>query len=79
MIRRALELREALDAYAFKLRLSKEDLDKETHLNDYLSDDDWRALKIIKEQLEPLFYLTKELEGNIDLADSVCRASHGAL
>jgi hypothetical protein len=40
MIRRALELREALNAYAFKLRLLKEDLDKETHLNDYLSDND---------------------------------------
>ena len=36
-------------------------------------------LKIIKEQLELLFYLTKELEGNTDLADGVCRASHGAL
>jgi hypothetical protein len=40
IVRRALELREALDTYAFKLRLSKEDLNKETHLNDYLSDDD---------------------------------------
>ena len=79
MIRQALKLREALDAYAFKLRLLKEDLNKETHLNDYLSDDDQRTLKIIKEQLEPLFYLTKELEGNTDLADGACRASHGAL
>jgi hypothetical protein len=40
MVQRALELREALNAYTFKLRLSKEDLDKETHLNDYLSNDD---------------------------------------
>ena len=79
MVRRALKFREALNAYAFKLRLSKEDLNKETYLNDYLSNNDWRALILIKEQLEPLFYLTKSLEGNADLADGVCRASHGAL
>ena len=57
----------------------KKILDKETYLNNYLSDDDWRALKLIKEQLEPLFYLTKSLEGNTDLADGVCRVSYGAL
>jgi hypothetical protein len=79
MIRRALELREALDTYAFQLRLSKEDFDTETFQNDYLSDNEWETLRLIGEQLEPLFRLTKDLEGNADLKDGACKASHGVL
>jgi len=37
MIRRALELKEALDTYAVKLRVSIEDLDTETYKEDYLT------------------------------------------
>jgi hypothetical protein len=48
-------------------------------MSDYLSDDEWDALAIIQKQLEPLFRLTKDLEGNADLKDGVCKASHGAL
>jgi hypothetical protein len=47
--------------------------------NDYLSDDEWHALEIIKDHLEPLFYMTKALEGNADLKDGTCKASHGSL
>jgi hypothetical protein len=34
---------------------------------------------MIKEQLEPLFRVTKGLEGNIDLKDSDCKASYKQL
>jgi hypothetical protein len=37
MIIRALDLREALELYATKLRVSTEDLDKETFEYDYLT------------------------------------------
>jgi hypothetical protein len=37
MILRALLLREALDTYAAKLRLSKDNLDLEIYDNDYLT------------------------------------------
>jgi hypothetical protein len=40
MIRRALELREALDTYAAKLHMSKEAFDQETFEQDYLSDEE---------------------------------------
>jgi hypothetical protein len=79
MIRRALELKEALNTYAAQLRGSKDALDKEVSDNDYLSDNKWKALEIIKEQLEPLFYTTKALKGNADLQDSAYKASHGCL
>ncbi len=79
MIRRALELQEALDTYAAKLSVSKDVLDLETFNDDYLTADKQTALEIIKQQLELLFLLTKSLEGNVDLEDGVCKASHGAL
>lgn len=78
MIVRALELRQAIDAYQIVLR-GGDELDEETFREDCLSNDEWNTLKIIKDQLEPLFLLTKELEGNADLKDGACRASHGAL
>ena len=40
MIRRALELRQALDKYTIRLGLSKDALDRETFKNDYLSDNE---------------------------------------
>jgi len=40
MILRALQLRDTLDAYAFRLKVSKDELDKETFDNDYLDDDE---------------------------------------
>jgi hypothetical protein len=79
MICRALELREALDTYALRLNVSKDAFDRETFTEDYLSDDEWDALSLIKDQLDPLFRLTKDLEGNADLKDRSCKASHGAL
>jgi hypothetical protein len=79
MIRRALELREALDAYAFKLRLSSDPYDKETFTDDLIKDEDWDVLKTIKDHLEPLFLLTKSLEGNATLKETAGKPSHGAL
>ena len=79
MILRALELRDALDVYAAKLSVSKDVLDVETFQNDYLSQDKWETLAVIKDHLEPLFLLTKSLEGNVDLTDGAGRVSHSAL
>jgi len=72
-------LREALDLYANKLRVSIEDLNKETFKQDYLTLIKWKALKLIKDQLEPLFRLTKDLEGNYDLKDRARKASYKVL
>jgi hypothetical protein len=70
MIQRALELKDTLDLYALKLRVSTNDYNVETCRDDYILEDEWKALAIIKEQLEPLFRATKELEGNVDLKNS---------
>ena len=69
MIRYALELHEALNTYATKLKVSKDSLDQETFNNNYLIDNKQEVLKIIKEQLELLFLLTKSLEGNTKLKE----------
>lgn len=79
MIRRALELKEALNIYANDLRDSDDFDDQEIFQEDYITAAEWRALEIIKNQLEPLFRLTKDLEGNHDLKDGARKASHGAL
>lgn len=79
MIRRALELKEALNIYANDLRDSDDSDDQETFQEDYITAAEWKALEIIKDQLEPLFRLTKDLEGNHDLKDGARKASHGAL
>jgi hypothetical protein len=34
---------------------------------------------MIKKQLKPLFCVTKELKGNVDLKDSDCKASYKQL
>ncbi len=49
MIRRALELKDILDLYTLKLRVSTNDYDIETCRDDYISEDEWKALAIIKE------------------------------
>jgi hypothetical protein len=79
MIRRGLELREALNAYAVQLHVSNDAFDKETAEKDYLDDDEWKTLGVIRDQLKPLFSITKDLESNPDLKDSAMKASHGAL
>ena len=79
MIRRVFELRPALNAYSANLSVSSDELDSETFSEDHLTDDDWADLELIKDHLEKLFYLTKNLEGNADLQESGKRASHGAL
>ncbi len=79
MIRRGLELRESLDTYALQLIRSKDPFDLETAHQDYLSDDEWNTLTVIRDQLYPIFALTKDLEGNPDLKDGILKASYGAL
>ena len=79
MITRALLLRESLDVYAAKLRLSEHAIDVETYDKDYLSDTEWKALELIVNQLEPLFRATKSLEGNTKLNEGTGKPSHGAL
>ncbi len=79
MIRRVFELCPALNAYSANLSVSSNELDSETFSEDHLTDDDWADLELIKDHLEKLFYLTKNLEGNADLQESGKRASHGVL
>ena len=79
MIQRALELKDALEAYAFKLRSSTDGYDKETFTDDLLDGKDWEVLETIRDHLEPLFEMTKSLEGNIDLKEGAKKPSHGAL
>jgi len=79
MIRRGLELRESLTSYAAMLHVSADPFDQEIFDNDYLSDEEWESLTIIKDQLAPLFYLTKGLEGNAKLTEGALQPSHGAL
>jgi hypothetical protein len=79
MIRRALELKQALNTYIAQLRVSFNVLDNETYKQDYLSDSEWKNLELIKGQLELLFHITKALKGNVDFKDGNCKASHGQL
>lgn len=79
MITPAILLRESLDRYAYKLRVSKDAFDMETYEEDYLNNNEWSTLELISKQLEPLFLLTKSLEGNIKLIKSASKPSHGAL
>jgi hypothetical protein len=79
MICRALLLREALNTYAAMLKVSKDELDIETFENDYLDNDEWETLSLIKDHLEVLFRVTKDLEGNAELKEGALKASHGAL
>jgi len=79
MIRRALELKQALNTYASQLRNSTNTLDSETYNEDFLTESEWENLELIKGQLELLFHTTKALEGNADFKDGNCKASHGQL
>jgi hypothetical protein len=79
MIVRALLLREALDMYAIKLRVSKDEEDRETFEQDYLDKNEWHTLELIKEHLEVLFRTTKSLKGNTKLKEGARKSSNGAL
>ena len=59
--------------------MSDDAFDQETYDNDYIKPHEWEALQIIKNQLKPLYLLTKCLEGNVDLKDGACKASHRSL
>lgn len=79
MVRRGLELRAALTQYAAMLHVSTEADDQEIFDNDYLTSEEWSTLEIIRDQLQPLFLLTKGLEGNAKLTEGALEPSHGAL
>ncbi len=79
MILRALLLCNTLDTYTFKLKVLKDELDKETFDNDYLDNDKQETLNLIKQHLEVLFRAIKSLKGNTKLKEGVYKASHGAL
>jgi hypothetical protein len=79
MILRALQLCEALDTYAAKLRASKDTLDQEIYNHDYLINNEWATWEIIKDYLKPLLLCTKDLEGNAKLKEGAYKASHGIL
>ena len=53
--------------------------DKEICEKDYFNPTEQKTLEKICEHLQPLFLITKGLEGNADMDDGVCEASHGAL
>jgi hypothetical protein len=79
MIRRALELKQALNTYITQLRVSSDILNNETYEQDYLTESEWKNLEVIKDQLELLFRITKALEGNADFSNGSFKASHGHL
>ena len=78
MIRRALELQKAIDAYQVNLR-GGDPLDEETFREDGLNPREWKTLEVIRDQLSKLFYATKSLEGNANLKEGARKASNGAL
>jgi len=49
IIRRAIDLKEALDIYALKLRVSTDEYDQETYQSDYLTEEEWSALRLIRD------------------------------
>jgi hypothetical protein len=79
MIRRAIELKEALNAYAAKLQVSAELLDREVFAYDFIEERDWQTLSVIQDHLAILFRATKDLEGNANLQEKAGKASYGAL
>jgi hypothetical protein len=79
MIVRTLLLREALDTYAIKLQVSKDEEDQETFEQDYLNENEWHTLELIKEHLEVLFRTTKSLKGNTKLKEGARKSSNSAL
>ncbi len=59
--------------------MSDDAFNQETYDNNYIKPHKQEVLQIIKNQLKPLYLLTKCLEGNIDLKDNVYKASYRSL
>jgi hypothetical protein len=68
-----------LNTYVAQLCVFTNNLNKETFDQDYIILKKWTALKMIKEQLKPLFYVTKELKSNINLKNSDYKAFYRQL
>ena len=79
MIRRALELRHALQEYQRKLKSSQDNYDIETYGKDFITGDNWDVLELIYDHLSDLFYFIKDLEGNANIQEGAGKASHGSL
>jgi hypothetical protein len=75
----ALLLCKAFDIYAIRLKVLKDKLNIKTFENNYLDDKEWNTLFFIKNHLEVLFRITKDLKGNTKLKEGVRKASYGAL
>lgn len=76
---RALQLREAIDAYVSKLRSSLNETDRDVFQNDFLDQFEWETIGIIKIQLEPLYRITKSLEGNASLSEGAMKSFNSSL
>jgi hypothetical protein len=61
------------------LKVSKDKLDIETFKNDYLDNNKWETLSLIKDHLKVLFRVTKDLKENAKLKEGALKASHGTL
>jgi hypothetical protein len=61
------------------LKVSKDKLNIKTFKNNYLNNNKWETLSLIKDHLKVLFRVTKDLEGNAELKEGALKASHGAL
>jgi hypothetical protein len=63
MIKRALTLRDALDTYSLKLRVSKDPLDIETFHEDYLTGDEYVIAIVARGQQEGVQYIREVVVG----------------
>ncbi|KAM4056473.1 reverse transcriptase (RNA-dependent DNA polymerase) [Hirsutella rhossiliensis] len=68
MIKRALELRCAIELYQSRWQKPKNDPDHRDLTNDFLNAGDWVELERFYEFLKPFYILTKTIEGNATLA-----------
>jgi hypothetical protein len=79
IIRRTIELKDVFKAYMQELDVSKENLDIEIAQGDYLTTEDWNILELIRDQLQLLFLLTKNLERNPNLKEKTTKLLYGVL
>ncbi|KAM4061909.1 transposase-like protein [Hirsutella rhossiliensis] len=77
MIKRALELRCAIELYQSRWQKPKNDPDHRDLTNDFLNAGDWVELERFYEFLKPFYILTKTIEGNASKPGA--EGGHGAV
>lgn len=77
MIKRALELRSAIELYQSRWQKPKNDPNHRDLTKDFLSADDWAELERFYEFLKPFYVLTKTMEGTANKPDT--EGGHGAV